>query len=39
MLSDYKLKIGDLFSFPAGNVKNLEPNYFDKEKHVFIMKT
>ena len=34
MLSEYQLKISDLSNIPIGNVKNLEPNFFDKEKYV-----
>ena len=34
MLSDYKLKIADLYNIPIGNVKKLVPNFFDKEKYV-----
>ena len=34
MLSDYQLKIADLYNIPIGNVKKLEPNFFDKEKYV-----
>ena len=34
MLSEYQLKIADLSNIPIGNVKNLEPNFFDKEKYV-----
>ena len=33
-LSEYQLKIADLYNIPAGNVKKLVPNVFDKEKHV-----
>ena len=33
MLSEYQLKIADLWNIPIGNVKKLVPNYFDKEKH------
>ena len=32
MLSEYHLKIVDLYSIPIGNVKKLVPNFFDKEK-------
>ena len=31
MLSDYQLKIADLYNFPIGNVKKLIPNFSDKE--------
>ena len=34
MLSDYQLKMADLSNIPIGNVKNLVPNFFDKEKYV-----
>ena len=34
MLSDYQSKIADHYNMPIGNVKNLVPNFFDKEKHV-----
>ena len=33
-LSDYQLKISDLYNIPIGNVKKLVPNFFDKEKYV-----
>ena len=33
-LSEYQLKIADLYNIPAGNVKKLVPNFFDKEKNV-----
>ena len=29
MLSDYQLKIADLYYIPIGNVKKLLPNFFD----------
>ena len=32
MLSDYQLKIVDLYNISIGNVKKLVPNFFDKEK-------
>ena len=32
MLSEYQLKIVDLYSIPVGNVKKLVSNFFDKEK-------
>ena len=35
MLSEYELRIADLYSISIGNVKNLVPNLFDKEKYVF----
>ena len=31
MLSDYQLKIADLYNIRNGNVKRLVPNFFDKE--------
>ena len=34
MLSNYQLKIADLYNIPVGNVKKLVPNVFDKEKYV-----
>ena len=34
MLSDYQLKIADLYSIPIGNVKKVVSNFFDKEKYV-----
>ena len=34
MLSDYQLKIDNLYNIPIGNVKKLVPNLFDKEKYV-----
>ena len=33
-LSDYRLKIGDLYNIRIGNGKKLVPNFFDKEKYV-----
>ena len=33
-MSDYQLKIADLYNIPIGNVKKLVPNFFDKEKYV-----
>ena len=32
MLSNYQLKIADLYNIPIGNVKKLVSNFFDKEK-------
>ena len=32
MLSDYQLKIDDLYNIPISNVKKLVTNFFDKEK-------
>ena len=34
MLSDYQLKIADLYNIPFGNVKKLVPKFFDK-KNIF----
>ena len=34
MLSEYQLKIADLYNIPIGNVKKLVPNFCDKEKYV-----
>ena len=34
VLSDYQLKIPDLYNIPISNVKKLVPNFFDKEKNV-----
>ena len=34
MLSDYQLKIADLYNIAIGNAKELVPNFFDKEKCV-----
>ena len=34
MLSQYQLKIADSYNIPIGNVKKLEPNFFDKEKYI-----
>ena len=34
MLSEYQLKISDLYNIPIGNVKKVVPNFFDKEKYV-----
>ena len=34
MLSEYELKISDLYNIPIGNVKNLVPNFIDKENVV-----
>ena len=33
MLSDYQLKVADLYSIPIDNVRRLMPNCFDKEKY------
>ena len=34
MLPKIQLMIADLYDIPIGNVKKLEPNFFDKEKYV-----
>ena len=34
MLSEYQLKIVDLYNTPIGNVKKLMPKVFNKEKYV-----
>ena len=34
MLSEYQLKIANLFHIPIGNVKKLVPTFFDKETYV-----
>ena len=34
MLSEYQLKISDLYNIPIGNVENLVPNFIDKENVV-----
>ena len=34
MLSDYQVKITDLYKIPIANVKNLMSNFFDKERYV-----
>ena len=35
MLSDYELKIANLYNIPIGNVKKIVvPNHLDKEKYV-----
>ena len=38
MLSEYQLRIANLYNIPIGNAKKLVSNFFDKEK-CFIMKT
>ena len=35
MLSNYQLRISDYCNTRIGNIKNLVPNFFDKEKYVF----
>ena len=37
-LSEYQLKIADLYNIPIGNVKKLLPNSFDKDKYVLHYK-
>ena len=39
MVSHYQLKIADFYNIPISNVKKLVPNFFDKKKKCFIMKT
>ena len=39
MLSEYQLKIADLFNIPIGNVRKSVLNFFDKENMLFILKT
>ena len=34
MVSEYQLKIADLYNVPIGYIKKLVPNLFDKEKYV-----
>ena len=38
MLSNYQLKITDIYKTPTGNVKKLLHNVFDKKCICFIMK-
>ena len=38
ILSEYQLKIADLYNIPIGNVKKLVSNFFDKEKYVLHYK-
>ena len=38
MLSEYQLKIADLYILPIANVKKLVRNFFDKEKYVIHYK-
>ena len=33
-MSDYQLIIADFYNIPIGNVKQLVPNFFDREKYV-----
>ena len=34
MLTDFQLKIADLYNFSIDNVRKSVPNFFDKEKYV-----
>ena len=34
ILSEFQLKIADLYNIPIGNVKKLVPNFLDKYKYV-----
>ena len=34
MLSEYQLKIADLYNISIGNVKKLVPNLFERETYV-----
>ena len=34
MMSEYQLKISDLYNIPIGNVEKLVPSLLDKEKYV-----
>ena len=36
MLSEYQLKIIDLYNIPIGNGKKLVPNLFDKKKYLLL---
>ena len=38
MLSEYQLKIDNSYNIPIDEVKNLVPNFFDKEKYVIHYK-
>ena len=38
MLTEYQLKIANLYNIPIGNVKKLVPNLFVKEKYVIRYK-
>ena len=35
MLSEYQLKVANLYNIPISNAKKLVPNFFDNEKQVF----
>ena len=39
ILSEYELKVSDPCNTPIGNVKELVPNFFDKEKYVIRYET
>ena len=39
MLSEYQLKIIDLYNVPIGNIKKMMSNFFDKEKYVLHYKS
>ena len=39
MLSEYQLKIADLYNIPTGNFKKLVPNFLIRKSMCFIMKT
>ena len=32
ILSEYQLKVADLYNIPVGNAQKSVPNFFDKEK-------
>ena len=34
ILSEYQLKIADIYNIPIGNVKKLVPNFFGKKNYV-----
>ena len=36
MLSEYQLKIADIYTIVIGNVKKLMPTFFDEEKYVLL---
>ena len=38
ILSNYQLRIVDLYKTPIGNVKKIVPNFFDKEKRIEVEK-
>ena len=39
MLSEYQVKITDLYNIPIGNVKKLVPNFLIKKSRCLIMRT